>query len=384
MIKMLVAYTNEIDDADAAVSEVLGQLEPERNLLNNSVGMAFFYSEFLETGVVKALSDALPFDVIGCTTSNVAIPGVMGDTALVLAVLTSDDVTFRAGMSEPMQGGAREPVKELYSRLAPPLYEKPALLLTLAPVIQNVSGDDIIDALDSASGGVPVFGSLAFTHLSDFSGIYTSFNGEASSGALTLIALYGDVKPEFFRTPTPEERVVLNKAVITRSVGNEVWEINGQNTIDYLESIGIGTQGNAAGMSSIPLVVTLKDGSRVVRSPYKILDNGHISFYGAAPEGSEVGFSNFEMDFVTTSARDTLKAAAENSESGNILLFSCAARKWTLGAFFLDEMKEVAGCLDESFKYQLAYSGGEICPVRNDKGELVNRFHNYTMIGCIF
>ncbi|GHV28003.1 hypothetical protein FACS1894167_04000 [Synergistales bacterium] len=383
MIKMLTAYTNELDDVDAAVAEVLGQLDIERNLMRNSVGITYFYSEFLETGVVKALSDALPFDVVGGTTSDVALPGVMGNLTLALTVLTSDDVTFRAGTSAPVTGDAVEPMKELYSRLAPSASETPALLLTVAPVTPNVSGDDLIEALDSVSGGVPVFGTLAFTHNPDFSGIYTCFNGVWSSDSVTLIALYGDVRPEFFRTSTPEERVVSHKAVITRSVGNEVWEINGKSAIDYLESLGIVARGNVAGVASIPFVITMKDGSRVVRSPYKMLDNGHISFYGAMPEGSEVGFSNFEMDFVTSSARDTLTAAAENPRSRNMLLFSCIARKWTLGAQFHAEMEAIAGCLDESFTYLLMYSGGELCPARNGKGELVNRFHSYTTIACI-
>jgi hypothetical protein len=378
---MLTAYTKELDDVEAAVADILGQLDLERNLLSNSVGITSFYSEFLETGVVKALSEALPFDVIGGSTSNVAIPGVMGDIMLALTVLTSDEVEFRAGASAPLPDDARESIKELYSRLLSPPLAKPALLLVFAPFLPHVDGDDLLDALDAVSGGVPVFGTIAFTHKADFSGIYTCFNGTPSADAMAVIAAYGEVNPEFLMTPTPKGRAIAHKTIITRSVGNEVWAINGQPAIDYLESNGLGRRGSIAGIASIPFVVTLRDGSRVVRSPAKITDDGRISIRGAMPEGSEVSFSNFEMDFVTTSARETLTAATKKARSNNMLLFSCSARKWTLGALFYAEMEAAAECLNDSFNYQLSYSGGEMCPTRNDKGEMVNRFHNYTMIG---
>jgi hypothetical protein len=32
----------------------------------------------------------------------------------------------------------------------------------------------------------------------------------------------------------------------------------------------------------------------------------------------------------------------------------------------------------------MAYSGGEICPVKDRIGVLQNRFHNFTFVACIF
>jgi hypothetical protein len=39
MIKTLTAYTGEIDDVESAVSGILGQLDMEKSLLKNSVGL---------------------------------------------------------------------------------------------------------------------------------------------------------------------------------------------------------------------------------------------------------------------------------------------------------------------------------------------------------
>jgi hypothetical protein len=46
-------------------------------------------------------------------------------------------------------------------------------------------------------------------------------------------------------------------------------------------------------------------------------------------------------------------------------------------------MQELTQCLGDSFAYQFAYSGGEICPVKNQEGRLVNRFQNCSMIACL-
>jgi len=97
MIRMLTAFTREIDDIDAAVAEILKPLDLQKQRLKNSVGILMFHPSFLETGVIKAVSEALPFDSIGCTTSYLAAPGAIADMMLTVTVLTSDDVAFKAG-----------------------------------------------------------------------------------------------------------------------------------------------------------------------------------------------------------------------------------------------------------------------------------------------
>ena len=68
MIKSISATTREIDDAQAAVSELKSALDLEKNLLKNSLGIISCFSDFAETGVLKAICAALPFDCIGATT----------------------------------------------------------------------------------------------------------------------------------------------------------------------------------------------------------------------------------------------------------------------------------------------------------------------------
>jgi hypothetical protein len=377
---MLSAYTREIDDIEISVAEILEQLRLQERLLRNSVGILAFHPEFLETGAARAVSEALPFDSIGGTTSNVAVAGAMGDLMLAVTVLTSDEVIFRAGASAPIGDDPCEPIRELYSRLAPSPSEKPSLLFTFAPVMANMGGDDFIEALDAVSGGVPLFGSLAFTHLPDFSGIETCWNGKGHSNVFTLIAMFGEIEPEFYLTSIPDDKVIQQNATITGAVKNRIQSIDGLVPLEYLESIGLAESGSIAGISSIPFVLTLDDGSRIVRSAYKTTEEGHILAYGTIPQGAKIGFSDVDADFVLQSTRETITQAVMASKAQNALLFSCAGRRWTLGTRTEIEIKELAKCLDNSFVYQFAYSGGEICPVRNQEGHLVNRFHNFSMI----
>ena len=52
MIKMFSAFTEEIDDVDAAISEILSQLDLEHSLMQNSIGILHCYHEFIDSGVV--------------------------------------------------------------------------------------------------------------------------------------------------------------------------------------------------------------------------------------------------------------------------------------------------------------------------------------------
>jgi hypothetical protein len=386
MIRTLTAYTREIDDVEISVAGILKQLNLGERRLRNSVGILTFHPEFLETGVVEAVGAALPFDSIGGTASNAAVAGVMGklgDPMLAVTVLTSDDVVFRAGASDPIGDDPRAAIRELYSRLVPIPTEKPSLLLTFAPIMDKVGGDDFVEALDAASGGVRLFGSLACSPRHDLSDTVTCWKGSAHTDVLTLIALFGDVQPEFDMSHVPDDRVIRQKSIITQARGNRIQEINGLVPIDYLEAIGLVKGDNVIGVQSIPFVLTLSDGSRTVRSAYKITEEGHVLSFGTMPQGARIGFLDCSGDFILRSSKETAARIVASHRAGNALIFSCKARQWFSGMKVDAEIKEFVKNLDDSFTYQFAYSAGEICPVKNRDGHLVNRFHNFSMIVCL-
>ncbi|MDR1368020.1 MAG: FIST C-terminal domain-containing protein [Candidatus Accumulibacter sp.] len=384
MIKILTAHTLKIDEVDAAVAELLEQLDLENSLLKNAVGILAFHPEFLDSGVLEAVGESLPFATAGYTTPGIAVGSVFGDMMFTVAVLTSDDIVFTAGISVPISGDPTGPVRELYSRVAPPEMGKPALLLAFAPFLENVGGDDFVALLDSVSGGAPIFGSLAFTHLTDFSSIETCVNGHCGANVLALVALFGEVNPRFHITDLPGEQEICQRAVITQAEKNRIRRINDRSPIAYLESIGLAENGGiSAGIASFPFLLTLSDGSRIARCACKATEEGHIVLCGNIPDGVKVGFSDVDADFVTQSMEKIIARIAADADAESALIFSCTSRKWTLASAPDWEMKKIARVIGNSLSYQFAYSGGEICPVKNRECQWINRFHNFSVTACL-
>jgi hypothetical protein len=56
MLKMLNAISAQVDDPDAAVAEILEQLDLDRNLLDNSIGLAACSYEFIDPGTLEKLA----------------------------------------------------------------------------------------------------------------------------------------------------------------------------------------------------------------------------------------------------------------------------------------------------------------------------------------
>ncbi|MDR2552875.1 MAG: FIST C-terminal domain-containing protein [Treponema sp.] len=390
MIKVLSAHTREIDLADAAVNEILEQLDVEHRLLAHSAGVLYYYPDF--AGVVKKLCERLPFPVLGGTTSNSAVPGTLksgsdagGDIILTMTVFTSDTIAFSAGISEPLGDDPRLPVEKLYRQLmasAPEKTEKPAMLFLITPRLLQIPGDDYLAVLDSLSGGVPVFGSIAFTHSADFRDIRSCFNGEEYASSLGILAFWGDYEPRFFHSIITDDRMINRRATISESHKNRIRRINGIPAVKYFETIGLAQGGEIMGVDSFPLILHLKDGSRLVRTVLAV-EEGEILCSGAVPPHVPVDFSFCGKDFVVSSAKKTLLECSKwlrDKPCGGVLIISCAARRWTLGADVNAELRGINRILGEA-SYHFAYSAGEFCPVEVKKG-LKNSFCNYSMCIC--
>ena len=95
MIQMYTARTSEIDEIDVAVAEIKSQID-FGSLKKNTGGLIFCHIDFVDSGVVAALCEALPFNVIGMTSMASVDEHGYGLFDLTLTVLTSDEVTFEA------------------------------------------------------------------------------------------------------------------------------------------------------------------------------------------------------------------------------------------------------------------------------------------------
>ena len=379
MIKSISAVTREIDDADAAVDEILNALNIEENLLKNSLGIISFFSEFSETGVLKAICDALPFDCIGATTILCSAEGETDQVLLTITVLTSDDCEFET-IVLPLTENYTESIDEELNGLLAKREEKPTLMLSYFPIKNTVSGDMILEAIDNASGGIPLFGTMSIDHLADYSTANTMHNGDIYKDASVLGLIYGTVDYSFEIASLNEEKIGKQEAIITESNGSILIGVNEKTALEYLEELGVSRSIIEAGLGIVPLVIDHGDGTKpVARAVFALTPEGHAVCGGAMPVGATIAVGRIAMEDVLQTTENIVKKVV--AKEGIILGYSCMARYLAMGAEIeaeANKMSEMTG----GEQYMFAISGGEVCPLPDANGKLKNIFHNYTIALC--
>lgn len=385
MIKTMTAFTFEIDDPDAAAAEILEQIDIA-GLRENSLGVLTCYTDFIDSGAVRTICAALPFDVIGMTTAGLATPAAAGEMALGILVLTSDDTDFIVGAAKITGKDVDGPVGEAYAEASAKRPVRPAVALAFVPYIHDLGGEIIAISLDKASGGIPIFGSLAIDSSVNFSLNRSVYNGEDSENMLVFALLYGDLRPSFFITSFAEDKIQKQRGVVTKSQDNILMEVNNLPVLDYLQSIGIGKKDSAWEVALFPFVIDCNDGAGSIgRSIYLITKEGHAACGGHIPENATLAVGSIDCPDVLRTTSETLAQILKRKNDGGscLLMFSCLTRYFALEAHTTAEMDTVRDALADFPGYIFGYSGGEICPVYTEKGRVVNRFHNCTFIACL-
>jgi hypothetical protein len=384
MIKTIILQTAEADDPEAAVSDIFTQLN-KNQLQKNSIGLVSCFADFIGSGVVSALAEKLPFPIAGATTLAAAATGIQGEVLLIITVLTSDDVEFAAGITDPISGEDDTPLKLAWDRIIAKRADKPSLMLSFGPLLMNVSADFFVEAWSAITGNVPNFGTLAVDHNPDYHESQTILNGEASKDRYVFVLCYGSLDPLFFVAGIPEEKAFREKGIVTASQGNQLKGVNGVSVEQYLTSLGLAKdeKGAIKGVNSFPFILDYKDGTPpVIRAMFAITPDGSAVCGGKIPVGAEltVGFVNGEG--ILASTEKTLKKIAPDIAGKSVLMFPCVGRYFYLGYEKTAEMDKTAQILGDTH-FHLSYSGTELCPVYGKDGKLTNRSHNDTMVICV-
>ncbi|MDR2503088.1 MAG: FIST C-terminal domain-containing protein [Deltaproteobacteria bacterium] len=386
MLKTFSACTLEIDDPDLAVDEILEQLDLEHRLMEHALGLINCHPDYLHAGTVKALCARLPFEVIGGTSLLSATNNTGDHLLLSVFVLTSDDTSFAAVLTESLQDKAAEHISAAWARASSSLSSAPVLILTYVPFSRNFSGERLVEYLNRVSGGVPIFGPVVSDPHGDFSEAYTIHNGEHFKDRLPLALLAGPIRPSFFLASSSEDKVHGKQALITDSDGVLLKEVNGVNALAYLESIGLISNGvlDERVSITIPLIVDYHDGSKPsARGIYSVTPEGYIFCGGEVPKGASFALGDLDVHGILDSAAQTMKEIMAVRHKNGLLVSCCITRGLALGETPLEEAQKIHEHAGDALPYQLCYAGGEFCPVYNSAGEVVNRFHNFTFTACL-
>jgi hypothetical protein len=389
MINTLTAYTEEIDDQDVAIGEILSQLNLGENQKQNSIGIIACHYEFVFSGAAKAISEALPFDVIGAISPAQASGENAGVLALTIMVLTSDDVYFETTLSDSLIGDPASSITKAYNEVSAKHEERPALILPYAGFMVENSGDEYIRVLTELSGGVPCFGTLAVDDSADFHNSFSIYNGIEYRDRMALALIYGEISPKFYTATISEGKIIDKPALITKSEGHILKEVNGRPVVEFFEELGL-TQASETSyaMTSLPFMLDYNDGTPPVSKVFIMLDdNSNAICAGMMPEGSTLSIGVFDKeDVLLTTGYAVEKALEEGSGASGMLIYSCISRNMSLGGDPLLELELIIAKNKETkhLPFIMAYSGGEICPTQVSTDKAINRFHNNTFIVCTF
>jgi hypothetical protein len=389
MTVLMTAYTTEIDDTDVAVEEILEQLDLQ-GLAQNSVGILTCIPEFIESGVVEALTEALPFELVGMTTIGCTTPDSDELDQLSLLVLSSDELRFKTLLSAPLLTSDERIIHEAYLKAADGEDEKPSLILTFCPFQLSInSGDFFVSALDEISEGVPLFGALAIDNTIDYGKSQVISNGLATSNQMAAVLVFGQLAPRFYRATVARKKLADETGIVTRSQGNLLIEVDGKPARDFLLDNGLvlNKDGLFDGLNNFPVFVDYRDNTAaVLRSMLTVRPDGSLICGGDIQEGAILALGYLDDNEVLSSTAAKL-AEMQIDANQAILIFSCIGRYFALGYDFEKEARMIHERYDAlGLPYTLTYAGGEICPVslRSGEGELANRLHNNTFIAIVF
>ena len=396
MVRMLTAFTYEMDDPLQAVRDIQDQLDISSNLLKNSAALLFCHSKCIESGVMEIVCNSLPCDIIGCTSMYGSMPGVCGEFILTVTILTSDDVEFAAGISGPLTDkNAVDSIRTMYQETASRLSGPPDMIFAIPPTMFDVTVDVISAALDSAGSGTPVFGTVALdlnVYIAHPQTIYST-SGDTSGGTggeaaafndrIPLLLIKGPVKPRFFSIRFPDKPILAQEAVVTKAEGARVISINNEPATSFLKDVGIILQDNKGFTQAMPLIVECIGSEPDVVVIQSINEKGELLCGKNISVGAVLNIGAITRDYIL----DTASALMENikREGNGLFIISCFLRSVVLGGSPAAEVELMQKEL-ENFPAPWLYisSGGELCPRYTDDGKTLNQDLHYALVACQF
>jgi hypothetical protein len=384
MIRLRTAFTFEIDDPRLAADEILEQLDPDHSLLKNSAGLLFCSLDFIASGVAAAVSRSLPFETIGCITHGIAVPGAMNEVMLTAAVLTSGDVSFKTGVSDPLDGDGERRIGELYERLSGSPESIPSLMFVCHSNPDSLSGDRALHILDRLSGGTPIFGTNALDESLGTRTPMVLHNGAAYSDRLALLTICGGVPESRFTVkPLPATNFYSQPVLVTGAQGCRLISINNMPAVEFMEKVGIISEGKINAVYGFPLLVNNNDGTGLKSCAiHSIEGDGVLRCGSVIAEGATLKLVNQMQEEVLRSSEEFIESLKKESGKKAHLIFSCFGRSAPL-VDLKDEMKLFQKNM-EGTAYSFIYSGGEFCPVYDEGGRIRNCFHQFSIISLSF
>lgn len=376
------AHTEELDDLDAAIAEVHAALRPD-DFGPNALGIIACTYDFAEEGVAACIAASLPFPSIGIESTDCAVGDASGNILFTIMVMGGDDISFSLARSEPLGTGPDNALVDMCRRAVDGLGDRePVFGLAFAPMLDTINDETIGPQLEAARPGLPFFGTLSVRY---YDGLYRPaavfHDSQAWYDRAAVAVVAGDVAPILTMVTLPKNRILKQKAVITRADGNVVIEVNNRPVIDYLDSLGMVQDGKVPGLHAFPIIVDESDETLPdTRTVLAISPEGYLVCGGAMREGSVLSIGAQDKDSVVETAGNLFTRYDGEYAAG--LFYSCHSRGLALGLDVSAEFDLLRERFAGRFPVMMAYSGGEICPRRGADGQYHTMSHSDTLVAC--
>ncbi|MCL2363042.1 MAG: FIST C-terminal domain-containing protein [Defluviitaleaceae bacterium] len=386
MTKTFTASTIELENSEIAIKEIKSQLNFDSNLLHNTIGILSCHQEFVLNGIAQAIIAALPFKVVGTVASVQSIGAEAPEPFLLtLMVITSDDVEYKTILTPSILENPKQVIADSYKKCAAD--KAPALIIMLSSFIMQNSAAEYVNVLTDISGGVPCFGTIAVDDTFNFEHSYLISDSEFYNDRMCLVLAYGNLSPKFYVANISPSKAIGSKAIVTKSEGHLIKEIDGQSVETFMRGMGINIDITTGyDMAQLPFLIDYNDGSLPVsRLLIAMTPEGYAICASDVPEGRGIQFAQSDAeDVIYTLDQTAEELKADISNANGLLAYTCIARCVTLGSNQYGEMKKLSEKIANKIPFMMTSSGGEICPIDSIGGKTINRAHNNAFIACLF
>ena len=391
-MRSATAYTEEIDDLKEAAEDLFSQTE-DFEFGKNSLAIVFAEVDTDYAGLYALLSERWNFPIIG-STAMAMFTGGEGYCSMGISVmiLTADDCEFAVGMTKELyKDNYEQEIADVYGKLKSTLSSEPKLILSYAGMVtdeEHVPGDGLVDALDRAGGGVPVYGAAASDGFT-FTDFRAFCNGEETRDGLVLVLVSGNIDPRVVCVNSIENKASFSYE-ITESKSNLIYRLGNNTFVDVLKKEGMEADKTEVLGDYIlsPFMVTVDKGEDSVEVARNLAmlnhETGAGSFLGVMPERAILSIGLLNRSDVQDSvgkAFDEIFRVLEEPDNicHTLICTSCVARFLALASNTSAEADTYKDKLPGDVSLIGLYGYGEYCPVRGNKtGKDYNMFHNFT------
>lgn len=392
--------TQQIDDVELAVDELLSELMLDFDLLKNTVGILFCYSDMDIEDFIAELTIEIGFEIIGCSCIASAEEQTgFHEMAVTLMVLTADDCQFKLSLTGDLNSAnlAAE-ITAIYQAATLELSDKPKLIYAIPPYNLDIAIEEYIEVFNQQTDGIPVIGGIP--SCDENNQPYTILNQTLYTNNLVMLSIFGNIRP-LFGVENVLGSSIERKRKITKVAKNIIYEVGHQRLTDYIGEIGLPidklTSPNATlSFLSNPLLIEnayLDSGESLayVRSLFEInTEEGWCKTNGDIPLGATLSICSLNKEDIVAGAtlairdiREKIKAAEDGYEYNTLFIISCIGRNLLMLPKNDAETKAILEDLPENMTMAGFYSCGELGPMVTANQKIINVGHNQSLVLCV-